>query len=33
MLDGLTLAGTLFAVTRFGPRQGSPACEDACAVW
>jgi hypothetical protein len=25
MLDGLTLAGTLFAVTRFGPRQGSPA--------
>jgi hypothetical protein len=25
MLDGLTLAGTLFAVTRFGPGQGSPA--------
>ena len=25
MLDGLTLAGTLFAVTRFGPDQGSPA--------
>jgi hypothetical protein len=24
MLDGLTLAGTLFAVTRFGPGQGSP---------
>jgi Protein of unknown function (DUF2637) len=25
MLDGLTLAGTLFAVTRFGPGQGNPA--------
>ena len=25
MLDGLTLAGTLFAVTRFGRGQGSPA--------
>jgi hypothetical protein len=29
MLDGLTLAGTLFAVTRFGPGQGSPAYGDA----